>query len=217
MSVLKFDDREKDADLIEQVIYTVQEAGHDIEMCRLTVGDFVWDDQICIEHKSVDDFVNSVTRGTLDEQLIAMQQYPHRFLFIDGNWTRVFTRKGSMTVRQKDAKILSILARDKIPVYHVPDAGRMATALLQVRRFIQDKGERVEVVQRYSHVTNRGNPTLDSYAKLPYLGPKRIERILAEYPSFYEFLIYYRSLTPNQRVEEFRWLDRRTREYLDAL
>lgn len=214
--MLSIDDREKDTELVDHVIYLAEEAGIEFEVTRLPVGDYVWDQQICIEHKSVDDFVNSMNTGRLDEQLVAIKQYPYPFLFISGSWSHAY-RKHQFSTKQRENKLLSVLARDRIPVYQATTPVKIAEAIFTVRRFIQEDGPRVDVVRRYSHVTNAGNPVMDSYLKLPYFGEKRLERAMTEYPSFYEFLVRYRSLDEKARQKEFRWLDRRTREYLDAL
>lgn len=219
MSLLQIDDREKDEELIEALICAVETAGHEYEITRLVVGDLVWDNQIGIEHKSTKDFVASVKSGLLDDQLMALKQYPHHFLFIDGMWSRAVShgKARPFTMAQKDAKVLSIMAKMHVPVFQVPDQNRMIQGILDVRRFIQDDGERAEFLQRYSHAKNRQNATLDSYLKLPYCGPKRVDKLVDAYPSYYEFLVAYRALSPDERKKEFRYLDKRTRKYLDSL
>ena len=59
----------------------------DYEVRSLKVGDYLWDDlNICIERKTVMDYISSIQSGHLFSQLKDMQVYSERYLFISGDY-----------------------------------------------------------------------------------------------------------------------------------
>ena len=75
------DDREKGSGIIKNLI----ELGIKINLKRIDVGDYVISDKVCIEHKTIQDFVDSIIDGRLLEQLkLLKQNYERPVIMIEG-------------------------------------------------------------------------------------------------------------------------------------
>ena len=75
------DHREKGAELVEEL----RRLGACLEFMSLKVGDYVVSENVAIERKSFDDFVNSILDRRLFQQATALKEaYQHPFLLLEG-------------------------------------------------------------------------------------------------------------------------------------
>ena len=208
--VLLIDTREKNSELIDLLIQRCEQEGVEYKLTALDVGDFVWEEcGICIEHKSTEDYIKSITTNHLQTQALDMEQYPHAYLFIEGNWTLGFSRKyGRFTYQQKIGSLVSLIVRTKLKVLECKTLHELVHAVFSVREKVE-KGEKVEVVVRHSKTSNRLDPNLDMYLSLPGVGEKKAQQLVSTFPSFYSFLTYY-------KTSGYK-LPKQTCEYLDKL
>lgn len=209
--MLKIDHREEEI-LKSLVIEHCLLEGVEYEVCQLPVGDFLWDDQICIEHKSTDDFRASMSR--INSQCDDIKQYPHHILMIHGKWKFGKQRYGQpFFPKQRNHKLLSIISTINVPYVHVETTDQLVDCIFHIRKLIED-GEKTEFVVRHKHTTNIHNPVLDMYLNIPGVGLKSAEALYAEYPSFMRFLLDYGKgeVKVGRKI-----LPRRSREYLDKL
>lgn len=65
--------------------YYIDECGFDVIVERLDTGDFVFDDKVVFEYKTVSDFIGSIQDGRVfDEALRQKEVYPYHFVIIEG-------------------------------------------------------------------------------------------------------------------------------------
>lgn len=63
-----------------------EEQGLETEVCELEIGDYLFDNQVCYEFKTVSDFVASIQNGKVFNQAINMAEtYPYNFVIIQGD------------------------------------------------------------------------------------------------------------------------------------
>lgn len=210
--MLVIDKREKSAELIDMILSRAEIEHIEVSFENLTVGDFLYNDQICIEHKTTTDFVQSLNSGHLDTQVLDLQQYPCAYLFINGAWSYHFNPRYSQrfTAKSKVGKISSILARTTVKVQEFKNESELVDGIFAVIRKT-DEGEKVFAVQRHTKTLNQ-DPNLAMYLGLPGLGTKRAQVVMARYPRFSVFLEAYKT---HGKVDVS--LPKKTKEYLDKL
>jgi len=74
------DYREKGAGIIKELA----EKGVKVELSRLDVGDYLLSDRVAVEHKTVQDFVDSIIDGRLLSQLANLKKYERPLFVIEG-------------------------------------------------------------------------------------------------------------------------------------
>ena len=81
---VKIDSREKDR--VKSATKYFKEQGLEVEVCELKVGDYLFDDKICFEYKTVPDFIASIQDGRVFNQSIEMSEsYDYNFVIIQGD------------------------------------------------------------------------------------------------------------------------------------
>ena len=82
--MVKIDSREKDRIRTAKSYYKSQ--GLETEICELEIGDYLFDDKVCFEFKTIPDFVASIQDGRVFNQAINMAEtYPYNFVVIQGD------------------------------------------------------------------------------------------------------------------------------------
>lgn len=63
-----------------------EERGHDVEVLSLPVGDYVFDDKVVFEYKTINDFINSIKKGNVFNQAINQYEcFPFHYVIIEGS------------------------------------------------------------------------------------------------------------------------------------
>lgn len=89
--MIKIDDRESK---IFQDICDIFFDKYEID--RLLVGDIIFDDQVCFEHKQPDDFISSVYDGRLFNQIEKMKvNYKYSYIIVSGSLTDIISTPGT--------------------------------------------------------------------------------------------------------------------------
>ena len=108
------DDREKDKERIEMIKKSFNTP---IEIKRLDVGDLIIEQEgyptICIENKTIQDFINSCKNGQLYKEAVSMKlKYEYSFIIIydNGKWNKQYAKQ---TYNEKYGNIASIILRHK--------------------------------------------------------------------------------------------------------
>lgn len=114
---LYVDDRE-DKTRIEAI---KNEFNSNVVVKRLLAGDILIYQQsspiICIETKTIQDFIGSCRNGQIKKEAINMKKiYPFSFIIIydDGKWDKNYTKP--LTINEKYGNIVSLMQRYKVPV-----------------------------------------------------------------------------------------------------
>lgn len=64
--------------------YTKQ--GHTVNIGKLECGDYIFNDKVCFEYKTIDDFIHSILDHRVFNQAITQtENYPNHFIIIDGD------------------------------------------------------------------------------------------------------------------------------------
>lgn len=62
------------------------EQGHDVEVTNLEIGDYLFDDQVVYEYKTIPDFVSSIQdKRIFNEPINQAENYSYHFVIIQGN------------------------------------------------------------------------------------------------------------------------------------
>lgn len=124
-----------------------EKEGFVTRVTELKIGDLIIQDKgICIERKSVFDFVSSYRKGHIQKQLLQMQDnFPHNYLVIVGDVTDVFrSRHTRMTVNQWIGMLSSTLVRYDVDLVQVKNDRRLIRLCESVGRKVDD-GKRVSL------------------------------------------------------------------------
>lgn len=121
---------------IQRLAKKVWEA-EELEFKTLPVGDIVCGN-ICIERKTVEDWLNSLTSGHLQKQVIQMQEnYNTSYIIISGTFKNLFFRKNitTWTIDQWLGSLASVSARSKVKILQVDND----TQLMKLCKKLFDK------------------------------------------------------------------------------
>ena len=81
---IRIDNRE-DKRRIKSAEKYFESNSHNVGIETMTVGDYVFDDKVCFEYKTANDFIGSIIDGRVFKQARNMQQYPFSYIIIVGN------------------------------------------------------------------------------------------------------------------------------------
>lgn len=184
--MLLIDANEKD--MAKKVLKEAEKRKIEAEIKRLTVGDYLWDDFLVIERKTVSDFVNSIRSGHLETQLLDMQQYEHAFLFISGDFRSLYFKNiKNWTVNHTIGSLCSIIARYDIKVLQFPNDSQLIKAIFKIKEKV-DKGKKTKTVIRHKKTLNKVDPNFALFLTIPGIGEKRARILTENYSNFYEFI-----------------------------
>ena len=58
---------------------------------QLEIGDYILSKDVCVERKTIEDFVNSMIDGRLFTQLVNLREsYPKPLILVEGNFEEIF-------------------------------------------------------------------------------------------------------------------------------
>ena len=81
---LKIDDREQNRIQSATDYYTKQ--GYNVTIEELPIGDYIFQDKVCFEFKTIPDFISSIQSGRVFNQAINMAEtYPYNYVIIHGD------------------------------------------------------------------------------------------------------------------------------------
>jgi len=221
--MLVIDQREKDDDLIAAVIQRCEDFKEPYSFDTLTVGDFVFDAKIAIEHKSVKDFEQSLPTGHLDSQCADLKQFPVHALIISGRWKYKWNPKthstGRFTSRHKNGKIAAYVFGKEwnVPVVMVDTASEFADMLFMIKDQIDDLDTILvpEIITRHSRTANFGDDVLALYLSIKGIALKKAKALKELYPNPADFFAAYLQ-TGLPQVEKMT-LNKTSREALDRI
>ena len=77
---------DKEQSRIKPAMEYYQEQGHTVEVTNLPIGDYLFDDQVVYEYKTIPDFVSSIQdKRIFNEPINQAENYPYHFVIIQGN------------------------------------------------------------------------------------------------------------------------------------
>ncbi len=123
-----------DRELGTQVVKELYKLGAIIEAKRLEIGDYVVSSDVCIERKTMHDFVSSIVDGRLFQQVEQMiDNYPRPMLLIEGQYYERQVHPNAVR------GAILYLAEQRVPIIWSRDAGESAAYI-----FLEAKREQFE-------------------------------------------------------------------------
>lgn len=132
--VIFVDDREKSSLVVEHL----KDTDAKIKLNRLSVGDYIVSDRVCVERKTSDDFVNSIIDGRLFSQAEELiDNFTSPVIIIEGNYFRE-----SMNENAIRAAIASIITNYRVPILMTEDEEETAKMVYWLAKKDQIKNGR---------------------------------------------------------------------------
>jgi Fanconi anemia group M protein len=171
---IQVDSSERAASLLELLH---QSDDFEVRIARLTVGDYLIDDEVLIERKTIADFAASLVDGRLFPQAARLARDAHRTLvLIEGPPAPSMPDVNPHAVQ---GALVSLAAMWRLPVLHTVDADDS----FRVMRFLaaQVRTGREQVLRRYGRKPRRlATRRLFLLQGLPGVGPALASRLLKQ-------------------------------------
>ena len=170
------DDREDD-----KRIKKIQDYFPEICMVkRLDVGDIIIQrgggDDIAIEVKTVNDFVNSIKNRRVQKEALQMKEkYPHSYIIIYGKYSKINNKYSKITKKQWWSNITSLTIRYHVPVFWVENINDF---LLQIENIINTVNKETEPIEPPNVRDKNSNPFVNVLIGISNLGPKMARKLL---------------------------------------
>jgi ERCC4-type nuclease len=152
----------------------------EVRMARLTTGDYLIDNEVLVERKSVADFAASLVDGRLFPQVARLAHSGYRsLLLIEGAAPASMPEVHPHSV---EGALVSIAAMWRLPVLHSSDSEQSARML----RFLADqvRGLHNQVLRRFDRKPKRlASKRLFLLQALPGVGPALAYRLLGQFGS----------------------------------
>ena len=190
-TLLKFITEIKDQILIyadhreqsSSVTKTLSEMGAMVKVKQLEVGDFVISDDVAIERKTVEDFLNSMLDGRLLNQLIKMKEnYASPLILVEGDQEDLFVLR-NIHRNAIIGMLTSIALNYKVPVLFTRDANETAEFIFVTAKREQlgsDKDIRLRVGRKGLTLPEQQRFVVES---LPMIGPTMAKALLKNFGS----------------------------------
>ncbi len=154
-----------------------------IIMKQLTVGDYILSKDVCVERKTVEDFLSSMIDGRLFNQLIDLREnYPKPMIILEGDINELFTLRNIH--RNSIIGALTSIALDyQVPIINTKNSGETAEYL-----YVIAKREQISEGREISLRIGRKGLTLREKQQyiiegLPLVGPTLAKNLLKEFGS----------------------------------
>lgn len=187
------------------VMKALSDAGVQIELQQLAVGDYQLSDRVVIEYKLVPDFVDSILDGRLLAQLKALRQYPRPIIIIEGTQDLYAMRRvNPQAIR---GMLATIAVSYNIPILRTAGPHDTAGLLLAMAKREQLGGQDFQyhsakpltddevqeyviaafpgigsqlakpLLEEFGSIKNITNASEDELKKVPLIGEKKAKRI----------------------------------------
>ncbi|MBN2814763.1 MAG: hypothetical protein JXQ80_11845 [Bacteroidales bacterium] len=117
----------------------LREAGAEVNLCQLKTGDYIINNEMIVERKSADDFVQSLISTHLFIQCSRMRKTGLRpFLLLEGNPFKTSHQIDRQAIK---GAMLSVIASWQIPVVYSKDQQDSASQMLMLAKQELQRGE----------------------------------------------------------------------------
>ncbi|RME77636.1 DEAD/DEAH box helicase [Candidatus Woesearchaeota archaeon] len=172
------DHREKGSTVIKELI----REGVSCKVEHLHVGDFVLSKRVCVEYKTVKDFVDSLIDGRIFSQLKAMKEHYERPILVVEGSQNIYAQR-NIHPNAIRGLIATILVDFAIPLLQTKDHNETAAVLKQIAKREMDSGFKSQQVH-----TNKSKGSLKQaqeyiVSALPNVGPTLAPTLLKKFGS----------------------------------
>lgn len=133
--VIFVDHREKGSAVIKHLLAS----NVSVELRQLTIGDFILSDRVCIEYKTIPDFVNSILDKRIFEQAKALKQRFERPIIIVQGTEDIYGQR-QMHPNAINGVIATLLVNFGIPILWTKDSVESADFLIAIAKREQLQG-----------------------------------------------------------------------------
>ena len=170
----------REASSAPKVINGLTELGAEVKVETLQKGDYIVSDRCAIERKTVTDFVHTLTRRFLFEQLFVLKEtYPQPLILIEGY----------MPVIYKFSKInplavwgaMFALAKQGISIVHTMNSKETADFIYTAAKQEQIVEKRIPTIRPSKKVETLAESQLFLVAGLPNIGREKADALLKTY------------------------------------
>ena len=169
-----------EASSASKIVYGLVERGANVKTNPLPKGDYVISDQCAVERKTVHDFVYTLTRRYLFEQLFGLKElYPTAIILLEGYLPIIykFTRLNPSAVWGA----MFALARQGIGLIHTSNQKETADFLYTAAKQEQIIEKRIPVVHAAKKTETLNDAQLYFISSLPNIGREKAVAILKSY------------------------------------
>lgn len=170
----------REASSAPKIIRELTELGVEVKIESLQKGDYVISNLCAIERKTVTDFVHTLTRRFLFEQLFALKDaYPQPLILIEGYMPIIYRFSKIRPFAVWGA--IFALAKQGVSVVHTTSYKETADFIYTAARQEQIVEKRVPAIRPVKKVETLAEAQLFFLAGLPNIGREKAEAILKVY------------------------------------
>ena len=185
--VVFVDTREQNSAIAEKL----EKQGIEVKVKMLDVGDYVLSDDVVVERKTIEDFLQSIIDGRLFEQLLSMKEnFAKPLLLIEGDFQRIYSLRnihknsiiGALTSAALNYQVpvlFTSCARETVDFLHNIAKREQLGNSRDIRLRVGRKGLTLAEQQRFL------------VESLPFVGPKMAKALLKEFGSVKEIANAY--------------------------
>lgn len=180
--VIYIDSREASSSIGTKIVQNLMGLGADVKLVKLEFGDYLVGEDVAIERKTIVDFVGTLTRRFLFNQIFEMKKvYPKSLMILEGYMGVL--RKFSRISPESVSGALFALAQNGIPVIPTIDHEDTAIFIYTAARQEQTLEKRAPMVRPAKKVETLAEAQLFLMCGIPLIGRKKARSILIKYGS----------------------------------
>jgi Fanconi anemia group M protein len=181
--VIYVDTREHSSQVAKMLSDIDGEVKVDVKVKQLEVGDYVLSDQIVVERKTIEDFLQSIIDGRLFAQLVSMSSnYDRPLIILEGNYDEIFSLRNIHRNAIMGA-LSSIATTYGIPIIYTSDAHETMEYLFVIAKREQlgkDTDIKLRIGRKGLTLPEQQQFIVES---LPLIGPVMAKKLLEHFGS----------------------------------
>jgi ERCC4-related helicase/ERCC4-type nuclease len=150
-------------------------------MKQLPVGDYILSNDVCVERKTTQDFLDSMLDGRLFKQLIDLREnYPKPLIILEGNINDLFNLR-NLQKSSIIGALTSIVLNYQVPILTTKDAEETAQYLINIAKREQqgiDKEIKLRMGKKGLTLSDQQQFIIEG---LPLVGPTLAQNMLGEF------------------------------------
>ncbi len=170
----------REASSASKIVKGLIEKGANIKSCCLEKGDYILSDECAVERKTVSDFVYTLTRRYLFEQIFKLKEaYPKSLLLIEGYMPMIY--KFSKIQPNAVWGAMFNLAKNGIPMVNTASQKETIDFLYTAAKQEQIVEKRSPTVHAFKHTETTQDAQVYFVASLPNIGREKAVALLQSY------------------------------------
>jgi ERCC4-type nuclease len=170
----------REASSAAKIVAGLTEYGVDVKTDTLEKGDYILSDECAVERKTVNDFVYTLTRRYLFEQIFRLKEaYPKSLLLIEGYMPLIY--KFSKIHPQAVWGAMFNLAKNGVPIVNTTNQKETIDFLYVAARQEQLVEKRSPTVHAFKNYDTLSEAQMYFVASLPNVGREKATAILQSY------------------------------------